>query len=177
MQDAIKGLGDSGGSGGNGGGGNSGDMPPDVKAKFNEAVRSSEALKVRVDDLEKQKQEADQKLERSERDQTLSTVLSSFSFQDEVAAKSAFTLLRPDVKRLDDGTIIAGDNLPVADYVKDILPSKYGFLLKAKASSGSGASGTPNSSGGGQQVSMEDIKPGMSDQERARVAQAIVSKL
>jgi len=173
LQETISGLGQGGGSGD----GKSGDMPPDVKAKFNEAIRTSENLKLRVDDLERQKQESDQKLERSERDQMLTSALSSFTFQDEVAAKSAFTLLRPDVKRLDDGTIIAGDNLPVIDYVKEVLPSRYGFLLRPKAAGGSGANGTPAVAGGGKQVMLEDIKPGMSPEERERAARAIVASL
>ena len=175
LQDSIGNLG-SGGSG-DGGSGGTGDMSPEMKAKFNTAIRTSESLQERLTTLESQKQDADKKLERSERDQVLTTVLSGFSFQDEVAAGSAFKLLRPDVKRLDDGTIVAGDNLPVVDYVKDVLPTRYAFLLKPKESSGAGANGGAPNTGGGKQVTMEDIKPGMSPEERARVSRGILAQL
>lgn len=175
--DKIDGLSGSS-SNGNEGGGGSKDMSPEMKAKFNEAIKTSQSLTERVATLEQQKKEADDKLERAQQDKVLSTALSSFTFQDRVAADSAFTLLRPDVKRLDDGTIVAGDDLPVEDYVKDVLPARYGFLLKPKDAGGTGARGSQSPGSGARgHVQMEDIKPGMSPEEREKAAAEILSQL
>jgi len=164
----------SGGSGGNQGGKG---VPPEVNAQLKKYDTQISQLTNQVSTLAKEKKEADERAERAERHGAIRAVLSrDLVFASEKAVDTAFTILEPLVVRNEQGNLVAGDNLPVVDFVKDFIPREHAYLLKPERVAGSGAGG----SGGmrsGMAPTIEMIKPGMKPEDRASIVAAIRSSL
>lgn len=108
--------------------------------------------------------------QKAELDGAIDGALNEYTFTSPSARESARKLIAMDVKRTDDGKIVAGD-LPLADYVKESLTKTHDYFLATAEVGGAGAQKgvTRNSAG----VGLETIKKDMTDAERVAVAQEI----
>lgn len=159
-------------------GGGEGDkvqLPPEVSAELKRLKDSAEATKKQMDQMQADKETAEKKTKQLERHTKIRTALSALTqgFANDVAPQTAFMLVEPLIKELEDGTLVGGDNLPVEDFVKDYLPKQHPYLLKPTGSGGAGASGGSGGGSGGKVGNTDMIKPGMSAEERQLVIAAI----
>lgn len=178
---ATSGTGAGGSGGGAGqGGGNAGAPSPELNAQvkaLNEQVKSqsTEITKIR-----QEKQAADERSERVEREASIKQSLLNLPFVNEKAASTAFTIVAPMVRRLDDGSLVAtsdGTDYPVESFVKDYLDKEHAYLLKGSGYSGSGASAGNAGGRGMARVDISEIKPGMSVEKRQQVMDAIKASI
>ncbi len=169
-------TGGSGGSTGTGGGSGSGSgggstaptVSPEINAQLKTLTDTVRAQGATITNLQTTAADANLRAETAERHAAIRTALAGTKFASDSAAQTAFILLEPQVTRLDDGSLAAG-NLPLADFVKDFFPREHAYLIQSTGASGSGATGA---AGGGQRtgglkVDLGDIKPGMSGEKRA----------
>lgn len=132
-----------------------------------------------IETLRKEKQEADERAERSERHGTIRQALSNMHFISDVAAQTAFKIVEPSVKRLDDGVLVGsvnGSDFPIDAFVKDYLTKEHPYLLRASGSSGSGAPAN-TSVRMGVKADLSDIKPGMKPETRESIVASIGAAL
>jgi hypothetical protein len=166
---SASGSGTSTGTGSASGGGlgsTSSSVPPEVNAMLktlNETVKRQETA---IKDLATAKEAAEKQARETAKASHVRESLAGFNFATPSAANTAFELVRGQVKEQEDGGYIAGDNLPVADFIKDFLQREHPYLLKATESRGSGATGSMGS-GGGKPFDINQIRPGMTKEERA----------
>ena len=166
------------GGGGNGSGNSS--VPPEVNVQLKQLLETTKNQSAALETLKKEKMEADQRAERSERHSIIKGALNSLHFTSDAAGSTAFTIVEPHIKRLDDGNLIGGingDNFPVEAFVKDYLTKEHPYLLRGTGASGSGA---PNGSGGvrmGVKADLGDIKVGMKPETRESIVASIGAAL
>jgi len=89
------------------------------------------------------------------------SILNDISFKDQNTRELFFKATKDDVKRVDDGELIAETPtglLPAKDYFSNLAEQQYPHLLSPTGKSGAGAS--PSKTGSGRRmVSMSDITP------------------
>lgn len=165
----------AGNGGGNGGGSGSG-IPPEVNATLKRLEETVKNQGGTITKLQTDRDDANKRAEAAETNSTVKTALGEMKFASASAAQTAFSIVSPHIKRLEDGTVVAGDNLPVLDFIKDFLPKEHAYLLAPTGNGGSGAGG--GSQGGGQRggaakgdISM--IKADMKPEDRAAVVRSI----
>jgi len=172
----------SGQGGGQGGGNGQQQVPPELNVKLNQLLETTKNQGVQIETLKKERQEAEERAERSDRHSVIRAALNNMHFIGDTAAQTAFTIVEPHIKRLDDNSLIGavpnGDNFPVDAFVKDYLQKEHGYLLRSTGSQGSGA----QSMGGtgvrmGVKADISDIKPGMKAETRDSVVASIAAAL
>lgn len=179
----------TGGTGGNpnagGGTGAPGNQPPNnLSPQDNVLLKqlqdTTRAQGQQIETLKKEKQEADQKAERSDRHSIIRSALGNMHFISDMATSTAFTIVEPHIKRLEDGSLIGGingDNLPVDAFVKDYLTREHSYLLLPSGATGSGATSTGGSPRMGIKADLSDIKVGMKPETRESVVASISAAL
>jgi hypothetical protein len=145
-------------------------IPPELAKQLNDLTKSQTALQKQLADEQGKREKAEQAAKQTARESAVRAELNNYKFANPEAANDAFSLLLPQVEESADGQLIAG-GLPLADYVKDYLPSKKAHLLAPAGKGGSGASNT--GTGGSSTFQYEEIKPGMSAEQVSRAAAAI----
>lgn len=128
---------------------------------------------------------ASKKAETAEKQSAIRTALGqdSLSRLAPKAKSTAFTLIEPHVRRLEDGSFVAGqngDNLPLDVFAKEFLEREHDYLFVSNGQSGSGAGTNGGSSAGGGtgvRADIDTINPGMSDAVRSAAAQSILAAL
>jgi len=178
----MAGQGGAPGSGGPGGGGSAGDgkLTPEENAWRKQQAELVNTLKTSVDQLKKEKQDSDLRAEKAERVSTIKTALQPLTFINDSAANTAFTIVEPHVKHLEDGQWVGemgGDNFPVDTFVKDYLVKDHAYLLRGTGASGSGAPAAGSVQRYGTKVGTEDIKIGMKPETRQAVVEQISAAL
>jgi len=155
-----------------------GDPPPDPKgSKVDPEVAK---LRKQLD-----KQAADLAAEKAERQKTHEAALEkerqSVIRQEiarhglaEDAVDDAFRFFRDEIKRTESGELVGGDDIPAADYIKDVV-SKRPRWLPPRDVDGTGAKNGPGGRGAQTPFDLNSIKPGMSAEERARAFAAIAA--
>lgn len=167
------------GSGGQGGStGGSPTIPPEINAQLKTLTDTVKAQGATITNLQTTAADANLRAETAERHAAIRTALSGSKFASDSAAQTAFMLVEPQVTRLEDGSLAAG-NLPLADFVKDFFPREHAYLLQSTGASGSGATGSTGGTqrGGTLKTDIGDIKPGMSPEKRAGVLADIQAAL
>lgn len=160
-------------------GGNKG-PDPQTNVLLKELQDRTKAQGDQIQRLQREKQEADERAERSERHGTIRQALTNLHFVTDSAAKTAFQLVEPNVKRLDDGTLIGtvnGADFPLDAFVKDYLSKEHPYLLKASGISGSGAGSGTGGVRMGVKADVNDIKTGMKPETRESVVASIAAAL
>lgn len=172
----------NGGGDNRGGGDNKGQIPPEINQQMrqlNETVKNQGST---ISALQKAKEDAEKKAEETDRHSQIRTAISNLPFVNDQAARTAFSIVVPHVRRLDDGGLVAGvngDNFPVDAFSKDYLEKEHSYLFRSSGVTGSGA---PNGGSGGQQrygekTDIGTIKVGMKAEDRAAAVAAISSVL
>ena len=170
-----------------------GTPPPDPKDKVNDPQLNAtlkqlqETVKSQgeaMGQLKKQKEEADSRNEKLERHGTIRSALSALAvdpqhqlnFVNPGAEQTAFTIIEPFVRRLEDNALVAtinGENFPVNSFAKEYLEKEHAYLFKSSGSTGSGAPASGGTQRQFQRVDTDLIKPGMTTENRDAVVAAI----
>lgn len=166
--------GQGGQGGGQGGSGSGATLDPQVNAELKRLGDLVKGQGSQIEGLKKDRDDAIQKAERAEKNSVIRTALGELQFATPKAFDTAFSIVESQVQKLEDGTYVGGDNLPLVDFFKDFLPKEHAYLLKPTGASGAGASngGAPARVG---RTDIADIKPGMTNDKRNQVAQEIAA--
>lgn len=167
-----QGAGAGSGTGGTGDGGKP-TIPPEVNAEMKRMGEQLASTQTALKQLQVDKDAAEKRAETTDRHGKIRTALSSIEYAGPNAVETAFAIVEPQVRKLDDGTLVGGDNLPLVDWLKDYMPKEHGYLLKPTGASGAGASGGSGGSRSAGVVTTDMIKPGMTQAERAAVTARI----
>ena len=176
----VAGSGGGGGNEGKGAGGGDGKVSPEVNAQLRNLTDLVKNQGSTIAALQTAKDTAEKRAEETDRFSTIRSALNGLPFVNDKAAETAFAIVSPHVRRLDDNTLvagIAGDNFPVPSFTKDYLEKEHSYLFKA---SGAGGSGAPINAGGprmGTKFDTASIKVGMSASDRQAAADAIANVL
>lgn len=179
LEKTIKAMTGGGGSGGDGGGtgGNGGDGGDpgggDPKPSTKEA-RELAKLRADLDAEKKSRIETESRAREANRISTLRSELAKHV--DPKKLDAAVRIFGPDVRVLEDGSIVAGaDESPVGEYLAEAI-KQHEYLLLPVQTGGAGAT-AGNGRRGPAPLTMDQIKPGMSPEERTRAWDAIKSQL
>ena len=151
---------------------------PSISAEVNaELQKRDRELSKLTESVSKLTQERDTERTarmESERVSAIKDAMSTIQFRDDVAARSLFKIVNPDIVRDEDGNIVAKTDkgfLPVDDYVKTTAESLPG-LLAAQGRGGSGATPGKTATKG---YTFDDIKPGNTPEKNAEILRYIQS--
>lgn len=180
----VAGQGSSGTSPGNdgtgGGGSSKQQLPPEVNAQLKTMGDQLKAYGNEITTLKTAKEEAERRAEETERHSTIRTALNGLPFVNDRASETAFSIVSPHVRRLEDGSLVAGvsgDNFPVDAFAKDFLQKEHAYLFRTTGATGSGAPATGSGLRMGTRADMSQIKVGMKQEDRSAVVESIAAAL
>jgi hypothetical protein len=153
-------------------------VDPAMNAQLSQLTQLVKTQGAQLEQLKVAKADAEHRAEETDRFSTIRGSLTSLPFVNDAAADTAFKIVSPHVRRLEDQTLVAGVNgdvLPVPAFVKDYLEKDHAYLFKTSGSSGSGATSQPGASSirYGAKVNTDSIKVGMSAETRQAAVDAI----
>ena len=165
LEKTIKSLTGGGGTGGDGGG----DPKPSTKE-----ARELARLRADLDAEKKSRIETESRAREANRISTLRSELAKHV--DPKKLDAAVRIFGPDVKVLEDGSIVGGpDEVPLSRFLVDSV-KQYDFLRTSSPAGGNGAS-VGRGPSGPPVITLDQIKPGMKPEERARIMERIRSVL
>lgn len=135
-------------------------IPDATKAFLVEQERAVSAMQKQLDGMKRASEESEQKAEKLARENTIRAELARHSFPNQYAHDLVLKDLEKRASRLTNGALYIDGYLSLADAAKS---SAEAFL---------GAS-RPTNSGSKPGPTMDDIRPGMSREEKARIGQHI----
>ena len=145
---------------------------PAYKAELIDERRRREELETRVNELVKENQRTRQVAEEAERSASIRTELQKLGV---AKVDLAYRAVRDDVKRGDDGRLVARSDqgeMPLRDYLAGFVQENP-ELLPARIPGGSGIGSGPKAPAPPSGVDLDKIRPGMSEEEMAKVRQEI----
>jgi len=151
-------------------------IPPEINAQLKELGEKLRAQASEVSTLKAGKEQAEKRAEETERHSSIRTALQGLPFVNDKAADTAFQLVLPHVKRLDDQSLVAGvggDNFPIDTFSRDYLQKDHNYLFRATGSGGSGAPITVGQTRMGARADLDNIKVGMKAEDRQATIEAI----
>lgn len=148
-------------------------VSPELNSQLLEFKRKQEESDKKLADLEKARADAEKRAQESEKKSAVDAALNGFTFPTPEARQTAFEKVSSEVKRMDDGTLVAGDNLTPEAFVKDFLPSKHAYLLAPDIRGGSGNGASYTHGANVKVATTEMIKDGMTADDRAAVVARI----
>lgn len=178
---AAAGEGGEGGEGGakTGDAGGGPPLPPEWNARFRQMERIIKEQSDKLDELAGQNEEAYAAAEEADRMAKVQSVLNGYTFRNDASRDVIERYLLTNVYRNEEGELVAGPEnapVPLKDFATDYMTNLDG-LLSPKAVGGAGAFQGAPGSGKNKPPSIEDIKPGMSRDDRVRIMQHAVSQL
>jgi hypothetical protein len=147
-------------------------VSPEVNAMMLEMKRTIENQAAQVKALNDKNAESERKADIAERQSIIDRALGDFSFARPEARQTALRLIESEIKRMDDGTLVAGENLTPDAFIKDFIPNQHAYLLAPVNAGGSGAS-VGVSMQGARAATTEMIGPNMKAEDRAAIVAAI----
>jgi hypothetical protein len=145
---------------------------PQVAAQVHELNKQIAALTKRSNESEELRKAAEVKAETSDKLGKLNEALNKLPLQ-EGARGAAFQILNAAITKNDSGDWVGPDGSPVDVYVDKQLTEVHPYFLKPVEVGGAGAQ--PSSRTRGAAVQLEDIKKGMTPEQRAAVYAQIAS--
>lgn len=145
---------------------------PAYKAELMDERRRREDLENRVNELVKENHRTRQVAEEAERSSSIRAELQRLGV---AKVDLAYRAVKDDVKRAEDGRLIArGDQgeVPLKDYLAGFVQENP-ELLPARITGGSGMGSGSKAPAAQAGVDLEKIRPGMSEEEMAKVRQEI----
>lgn len=125
-------------------------VDPQLNALMLEYKKSKETADARILALETGNREKDERVEKTERESQVRAAINSnpkLKFTSEAAAATAFAILSPQIKRTEDGTLVAND-LPFDKFIEAELLGTHAYLLTTKEVGGAGGRGPGRSASG-----------------------------
>lgn len=166
--------------GGEPAGGGKPQVSPEVNAQLKQFQDLLKAQGTEITSLKTAKEQAEKRAEETERFSTIRTALNGLPFVSDKSAETAFSIVSPHVRRLDDGSLVAGINgsdYPVDAFAKDFLEKEHAYLFRTTGASGSGAPATGSGVRMGAKVDINSIRPGMKQEERQAAIEAIAAAM
>jgi len=152
---------------------------PEMNARMKQYEADNKKLLGLVDTLKTEGEAKEARAIVVDKESKVRQALGELNFVDGSAAEDAFHIVNRMVKRADDGDLTVGEDteaLPLADFVKTVLPKQRPYLLAADGVVGSGAGiGKPEAPN--PKVSLEGIVPNADEAYLASVAKEIVKNL
>jgi hypothetical protein len=146
-------------------------LDPAVARQIHNLTEENKVFKQSLTDLQTREKQANERAEKSDRENQIRTAMNTFAFAGDNARDAAYRLLELDIQRAESGELVGPGNLPLVDYVKDALTKKHDYLLAPPDVSGAGAArGTTRQI---SSVGLETIKPDMTTSDRADVVREI----
>lgn len=147
---------------------------PAYKAELLEERKRREQLERRMNELVAENQRSRRAAEEAERNSAVRAELQRLGV---AKIDLAFKAVQDGIVRTDDGRLVArgdGGEVPVKEYLANFVNENPEFL-PARISGGTGITAAHKAPGGGRDtVSLEQIRPGMSAEEKERVREEIV---
>jgi len=147
---------------------------PAYKAELLEERKRREQLERRMNELVAENQRSRKTAEEAERNSAVRAELQRLGV---AKIDLAFKAVQDGIVRTEDGRLVArGDSgeVPVKEYLTSFVNENPEFL-PARISGGTGMTATHKALAGGREaVSIEQIRPGMSAEEKQRVREEIV---
>jgi hypothetical protein len=162
---------------GKGSGDKKDDVSPEVKAMLQKLEKSNADLAKKLEDEAKKRETAETKAKQTDKESQIRSLLNSeFAFATPEAAEDAFSLVSGKIDFDPETGKLVADGLPFGDFVKDFIPTKKPYLLSPKGKGGAGSEkgGVKGSSGA---FTLEQIKPGMSQEDMVKAAGSIKQAL
>jgi hypothetical protein len=156
-----------------------GNPDPQTNVLLKQLQDTTKAQGQQIETLRKEKEEAEKRAETSSRHGTVRQALGNMHFISDAASNTAFTLVEPAVRKLDDGSFVGtinGSDFPIDAFVKDFLTKEHSYLLRASGASGSGAPASPGVRMG-VKADLNDIKVGMKSDVRDSIVASIGAAL
>lgn len=148
-----------------------------TKTKTQQGSVDPEVAKLRkqLEQMNKRQAEADAEREREKtavreekKDAAIRKELAKFNFIDDEAFESGYARLARDIKFAEDGSLVGGaDEMPLGKFVGERM-AKMDFLTKPREVGGAGAANGGKQTAGGE-IDIDDIKPGMTAEQIAKV--------
>jgi hypothetical protein len=153
-------------------------LSPETRAALEAKDRKVNKLENDLKAMQDQLKEEGSKREQTERHALLRTEIAKHKLRDDVedVPGQIFRILSGDVRRAEDGSIIAGpegQELPLGDYVKGYFEKSGKIFLAPAGSGGSGNRGGERPNGKGS-VGLEDLQPGKMTKETKEAGWAAV---
>ena len=145
---------------------------PAYKAELIDERRRREELENRVNELVKENQRTRQVAEEAERSASIRTELQRLGV---AKIDLAYKAVKDDVQRTEDGRLTArGEEgeVPLRDYLAQFVQDNP-ELLPARIAGGSGMGSGSKATASTSAVDLEKIRPGMSEEDLAKVRQEI----
>lgn len=153
------------------------DPPPGDKTKPDantiKLTKQVEALNAKLEAEATARKAAEASAREEKRHSIIRNELAKHQYAKENGIDAAFRLLEGDIKYGEDGSLTTPDETPIGDFLTGKLNKEYDYLLAPLKAGGSGA--TPGARGGKGGIALEDIKPGMSAEQRAAAMAAIAA--
>jgi hypothetical protein len=108
--------------------------------------------------LTKANEDAGKRVLEAEKKSAIEAAMNGFSFATPEARQTAFDKLSAEVKRTDDGALVAGENLTPEVFAKTFFVEKHPYVLAPEVRGGSGA-GTGTAARGGKVATLEMASP------------------
>jgi len=143
-------------------------VSPEVSAQLHALRQQNEVLQGQLRGITEENKTEKARAEKAEREGAIDAALNGYTFTSPAAREAARKLISIEVKRTEDGKLIAGENLPLEDFVKDSLTKTHDYFLAPADAAGAGAGkGIVRKQTG---VGIETIRKDMSEAERQAVA-------
>ena len=139
-------------------------VDPRMNAELLQMRRQNDQLSAQVEELMKARENAEYAAELSDRTAQIQSVLNTYPFANDASRDVAFNFFASQVDRDDQGNLIAND-LPLKEFVEQSMGQLNGLL----ASRNVGGAGATANGGRTTAPTMEQIRPGMSKEERSAV--------
>ena len=156
---------------------------PEPKADPKPGDHDQAALLKRIADMEaeRDKDRADAKAAReSARDRDrlaqIRTYLSAHQYANDAAAEDALAFFGGKLKFNDSDQLVTPDGTPVKEWVAKTLANERPHLLKPRDVGGAGAQ-NGGGSAAGKPIDLDDIKPGMSAEQKKVVEQQLAQMM
>jgi hypothetical protein len=142
---------------------------PAFQTELVEERKRRESLEQRVNDLVKENQKARAAAEESERSSTIRTELQKLGV---AKIELAYRAVKDEIFRGEDGKFLAAGGAEMRDYLARFV-GENPELLPARVAGGSGANAGQRSPHEAGAVQLDQIRPGMSAEDKERVRQEI----
>lgn len=155
------------------------DPPPPKK----DGDHDQAALLARISELEAARnadKEAADKAREAARDRDrlaqIRTALSAHQFASDSAAEDALSFFGSKLKFNDQDQLVTPDGTPVKDWIGKTLTNDRPYLLKPRDVGGAGAQNGGTGTGG-KAIDLDDIKPGMSTEQKKALEQQLAQMM
>ena len=151
------------------------DPATDPKAAGNDKFAKELArVNARLEASEKARTQAESKAEEKDRHSTIKSELSKLQYAKPNGQDKAFKLIADQIKRNEDGSLETPDGTPLSEWITKTIETEYDELLTPRQVGGSGTTSSGKGKGAAE-VQLEDIKPGMTEEQLSRVYAAITA--